>query len=75
MLFNTGEHKMDWDNFYIKFAVVFITFAVFFMGFYYTFSPIQNCQRELWKATHVYDPAQEGSVRQVRKECDRNNSW
>lgn len=38
---------MDWGNSYVKFAVVFITLVVFFMGFYYIFSPVQNCIREI----------------------------
>ena len=33
-------------NFYERFAVVFLTFAVFFMGFYYAYSPVQACIRE-----------------------------
>jgi hypothetical protein len=33
-------------NFYERFAVVFLTFAVFFMGFYYAYSPVQACIRK-----------------------------
>jgi len=43
MLLDRGEHKMTSINFYERFAVVFLTFVVFFMVFYYAYSPVQAC--------------------------------
>ena len=65
---------MDWDNFYVKFAVVFITFAVFFLGFYFTFSPQKNCMRELY-ATQFYDRGKNNDVKHVKALCRQDNSW
>ena len=65
---------MDWDNFYVKFAVVFITFAVFFLGFYFTFSPKKNCMREFY-ATQFYDRGKSNDVKHVKAMCRQDNSW
>lgn len=58
---------MDWDNFYVKFAVVFITFAVFFLGFYfYFFSPQKNCMREMFIR---FDSGNKDHVEYVTEYC------
>ena len=63
---------MDWDNFYIKFAVVFITFAVFFLGFYFIFSPTKNCIREMFIR---FDTGNKDHVEYVTGYCKHHNSW
>ena len=71
---------MFWNNFYVKFAVVFITLVTFFAGSYYYFSPRLNCKREIdtWYKTYSTgvpeDKNHKGYVMEQR-ECDLFNSW
>jgi len=81
---------MNWRNSYVKFALVFLASAVFFMGFYYIFSPVQNCIREI--TTHnqiVLDSYKERDVEWYNKmqneyyfsrtnaeiNCNKDYSW
>jgi hypothetical protein len=67
---------MNWDNFYVKFAVVFITLVTFFAGSYYYLSPIQNCKRKIdtWYETSVPEDKNHKLYVMEQKKCDRL-SW
>ena len=62
-------------NFYERFAVVFLTFAVFFMGFYYAYSPVQACIRESNKNLEKEYASDLKSLGEETANSLRNMSW